>query len=245
MKTEVSHSKPCQCPEIYVSSPDNLDPRLDASVESDIVGYTTIQMDAGKWYQVGNPFVELDDGVAPTVNTVFSSGFSDGDRLYIYDSATSAYTTILTWRTSNNVSGWYTRRGGLSNEELPYGHAVFISKIQSSAVTLKGKVSAEEAVVFGSDTQDTWSQICCVYPSSMSLNEMKWTGMTDGDKAYVYNPETAVYDTILTWRTIDGSAGWRTRRGGLDNTVVSPGQAIFVYKQTAPKGSCEAPVSTL
>ena len=30
---------------------------LNAAVESDVVGYTTMTMEAGKWYQVGNPLV--------------------------------------------------------------------------------------------------------------------------------------------------------------------------------------------
>ncbi len=61
----------------------NLDGRLLAAVESATVGYTTMAMEAGKWYMVGTPFSALSDTTERRVNDVFAlEGFADGDVLY-------------------------------------------------------------------------------------------------------------------------------------------------------------------
>ena len=64
---------------------------LTAAVESDIVGYTTIEMKADKWYQVAFPFVQLDDTETVSISEAFNSGFVDGDTLMILNPQTGLY----------------------------------------------------------------------------------------------------------------------------------------------------------
>ena len=197
-------------------------------------------MEAGKWYQVGCPFVVLESGQEVTINDVFSSGFSTGDQAYLYDSENSSYGPPLTWGSRDGeAEGWRTGRGVLDKTVLTPGQVLFIHKKMTGEVCMSGRVSASETVSFGSAKSATWAQIVCVYPIEQTLNEMKWDNMTIGDQAYIYNPETLSYGSPLTWGSRAGEAdGWRTGRGILDKTKLSPGQGIFVYKKSAGIATC-------
>ena len=70
---------------------------LFAAVESDIVGYTTISMEAGKWYQVGYPFSPLDGAESIKLNDCFTEGFALEDTLMILDVVNSSYEAMLYW----------------------------------------------------------------------------------------------------------------------------------------------------
>ena len=144
-------------------TPLHLNGRLNAQVESDIVGYTTVTMEAGKWYQVGSPFVALEEGTTLKLNDVFTTGFGAGDTLQLYSSVNSSYTTYR-WNTYKN--GWATNTSPvatLADVTLPVGQAVFINKKVDGDVILTGKVSAEEAVTFGNEAGSAWDQFVCVY----------------------------------------------------------------------------------
>ena len=197
-------------------------------------------MDAGKWYQIGTPFVALEEGQEVTINDIFANGFSDGDQAYLYNSTTSSYGAPLTWgQRAGEPEGWRTGRGVLDTTVLTPGQVLFIHKTTSSEVCLSGRVSATETVSFGSEEGATWAQIVCVYPTSQTLNEMTWSNMTAGDQAYIYDSASSSYGSPLTWGSRTGEAdGWRTGRGTLDQTKLSPGQAIFVYKKSAGIATC-------
>ena len=112
--------------------------RLNAQVESDIVGYTTIAMEAGKWYQVGSPFVALDDTASTQkINEVFTIGFSEGDSINILNTAAMEYVAYY-WKTSAN--GWCTKRGTTPVDvKIPAGQALFVNKASAGI----GSVSAQ------------------------------------------------------------------------------------------------------
>ena len=199
-------------------------------------------MQAGKWYQIGNPFVALEEGASETVNEVFSTGFATGDQLYVYNTADSAYGSPLDWYAdATSPAGWYDfNAGALSDIKIPTGHAVFIHKAVAGTVVLKGRVSVAETTLFGGDNANTWSQIVCVYPTEMTLNDMTWEGMSDGDEAYIYDSETSSYSSPVTWYKDGATEGWWDLNAGqLDVTKLDPGQAIFVYKKSAGNGVCK------
>ena len=214
---------------------------LSAAVESDVVGYTTISMQAGKWYQIGNPFVELENGVTPTVNTVFNTGFSNGDLLYLYDSNSSGYTVTLTWGTIRGVSGWYYGNGNLASDTLKEGQAAFIKKVTASPVTLKGKVAVTE-VSFGLEEKASWSQVVCVYPTTQKINDIAWHNLMKNDEVYIYDPNQGGYTTTLSWQTLNGKTGWYYGNGAFADIEVSPGQALFIHRASAGTASCSATV---
>ena len=198
-------------------------------------------MDAGKWYQVGNPFVELDNGTTPTLNSVFATGFSNGDQIYIYDSSASTYSRSAQWMTFDTDGGWRDGWGEKVDPALKPGQAVFIYKKALGQITLKGKVSIQE-VEFGSD-QATWSQVACLYPETQKLNEMEWKGMENGDQIYLYDSNSSKYSSALQWMTVNGVSGWRDGWGELKDVDVAPGQAMFIYKRSG-RGTCKAKIVT-
>ena len=219
---------------------------LFAAVESDIVGYTTIQMDAGKWYQIGNPFVALENGASADVNAVFNSGFAKGDKLYVYNPETQGYDSPLTWGTvTENVWGdenlWQ-----VSSQVVPSGRAVFIHKVSPGVVTLKGRVSYNEISLFGAEDSESWNQIVCVFPTAMTLNEMQWDGLEEGDEAYIFDPAQQGYKSPLTWSSaVTGTTpAWSDLNlWSIDSSKLVPGQAIFVNKKGAGTASC-APMTS-
>ena len=197
-------------------------------------------MDAGKWYQVGNPFVELKDGQVATLNTVFDTGFSDGDQAYIYDSTTNAYKAPRQWATINAESGWYDySTGTLDATPLAAGQAVFIHKTKAGEITFRGRVSEIASLPFGSEEGNSWAQIVCVHPTARSLNEMKWSSISDGDQAYIYDSTTGAYKAPRQWATINGESGWYDySTATLDTEELPVGQSIFIHKNSKGQGSC-------
>ena len=206
-----------------------------AAVESDIVGYTQIEMQAGKWYQVGTPFIPLTDGAEQTLNNTFTTGFADGDQVYIYDSETNGYRGYYEWSTYNGQTGWFdVNMGILCTESLMPGQAVFIHKKTAGTVALPGRVSTATAAIFGNEAGNAWAQITCVFPAAGSVNDLTWTGVQDGDQLYIYDPETNGYRGYYEWSTYNGQTGWfDVNLGVLCSEQLNPGQAVFINKKSA------------
>ena len=220
---------------------------LSAAVESDTVGYTTIEMQAGKWYQIGTPFVELDEGTVPTMNTVFTDGFSDGDLAYILG-PNGTYMPTRQWMTYRGQTGWFNMgTGRYDGMELTVGQAIFFSKKQTGLVSLKGRVAMPDDIEFGNDSANSWSQVSRAYPNGRrSVNELEWSGIEDGDLLYIYNPESGTYLPTRQWMTYNGKTGWFNRATGkIDTQAFEPHQAFFINKKSAGKGHIKASHATL
>ena len=206
---------------------------LSAAVESDVVGYTTITMEADKWYQVGNPFAELDDNEAPRVNDVLNTGFSEGDQLYIYDPVTAVYKTTLVWGKDGDTEGWLDGWDMLDQTtQIPVGQGVFIHKKAAGTVTFRGKVEAKESS-FGAADVTTWNSVVSVYPTVTSINEVSWSNIEDGDEIYIYDSERSLFTKTRKWGSLpNGESGWLNDWGdGLETEIsITPGQSFFVRK---------------
>ena len=235
LATSIQLGKHC-----FPNLPPHKNAPLSAAVESDTVGYTTITMEAGKWYQIGNPFVELEDGAVPTINTVFNTGFSDGDMAYIYNAGANGYSTVCQWGTLGGATGWLNLATiTLDTTPLVAGQAVFIHKASAGEVILRGRVSEVTSLPFGSEDGNSWARIVCVHPTERSLNEMKWSAMADGDQAYIYDSATGAYKATRQWATIGGKSGWyNLSTVTLDTEKLPIGQAIFIHKTSKGQGTC-------
>ena len=195
-------------------------------------------MQAGKWYQVGTPFVPLTDGAEQTINNTFTTGFSTGDQLYVYDSKTGNYKSPYMWGTIEGQTGWWDLSTGLlASETLSLGQAVFISKSAMSVpgeLILPGRVSTTTATRFGNASTASWEQVICVYPGEQELNDLKWEGLQEGDEAYLYDSTTGNYKSPYMWGTIEDQTGWWDLSTGLlASETLSPGQAVFINKKSA------------
>ena len=212
--------------------------RLNAQVESDIVGYTTVEMAAGKWYMVASPFVALDETTIPTLNDVFTTGFSNGDTASVWSTEMNQY-TMYTWNATKGK--WLTGSRPTApeaNVALTPGQAIFINKKTAGTVVVSGKVSTSEVVEFGSELGSAWSQIACVYPVTTKLNALNWEGLANGDTVSVWNSESDQY-SMYTWNTTKGKWLTGSRPTSPEADVdLTPGQAVFINRKSAGIGSC-------
>ena len=217
---------------------------LNAAVESDVVGYTTMTMEAGKWYQVGNPFVELEGDGARQLNDAFGIGFSDGDMLYLYDNEAGIYRSPYVWVSDyNGQSGWFDMAtGALAEVAINPGQPAFIHKAITGTPTFPGRVSSTTPTTFGSDgAKGYWAQIACVYPMPLKLQDIQWTGLKSGDALYTYRSERGAYSSPLLWMGEDTgmTPGWYDQATGqLSTLLIEPGQSMFLSKQSGGTGSC-------
>lgn len=203
---------------------------LFAAVESDIVGYTTISMEAGKWYQVGCPFFSLDNTVTKAkLNDVFNTGFADGDMMYIYYEPRQRYLP-LSW---NSEQGGWCSGSNLSTFEMEAAQAVFIKKAVTADVVVRGRVETPTSAEFGSDAGNHWNQIAIASPTKKSLNgDLVWEGMADGDMLHVYYIPRQRY-LPLTWNTELG--GWCSG-STLSTFTMDECQGLFLNKKSTGKG---------
>ena len=185
-------------------------------------------MEAGKWYQVGCPFNNLDESAIPSLVTIFNAGFGEGDKAYIYTEAKGSYEQPFTWGVpkKGGDATWLNARGAASDFTLKSGQAVFIYKAQTNTVTFAGKVDAENVVSFGSEAGSTWSQIIFPYPVDTDINDMKWAGLNNGDQLYVYNQTKGSYDQPYKWK--DGQ--WYNARNKVVPAVIPVNAAMFIQK---------------
>lgn len=213
---------------------------LFATVESDIVGYTTITMEAGKWYQIGVVFDTLDG--TQDINQIFSMGFGQGDELHVYDNDTARYVAIRCWKDGPAGSGWYegTQSDDLATDQFKSGQGFFIKKKVAGDVILKGCVNATSEISFGTESSPAYGMIAYPYPSVTKINDATWGNVDVGDELHIYDNTQTRYTAIRCWKKdAEGNGHWYegTQSDDLATDDLVPGQAFFVRKKTAGKGS--------
>ena len=200
-------------------------------------------MAAGKWYQVGSPFVALDDTKTPKLNDVFTTGFSDGDQMSIFNSTTQRY-VVYDWSSAEKAWGINDDWDGFIKTDvtLTIGQGVFINKKSNGNVVLSGKVSTSEAVVFGDEKGNSWTQITYSCPIETKLNTLTWTNLADGDQINVFDPATQRY-TAYDWSSASNGWGINDDWDGfvLKDVPLAVGQAVFINKKSTGVGFCTFP----
>ena len=207
--------------------------RLNAQVESDIVGYTTVTMEADSWYILGNPFTPLDDSETFKINDVFAGeGFAANDVLYVLG-ADGAFTPHY-WNTTKG--GWSTHKVLWRENTTPFATstAVYLHKATAGEMIFAGKVSST-AVEVGADAGNAWSLTSFVCPADKTLSEYTWTGFASGDMLYTMDSAGAF--TPHYWNAT--KSGWSTHKVmWRENTAKLPiGQAVYMFKKSTGVGS--------
>ena len=216
-----------------------------AGVQSDVVGYTTVKMEAGKWYQIGSPFTALKDGAKQTITEVFGSGFSSGDTLYFFDNTKGQYTHTMTWDSFEGQTGWFESLDDVetTKKTIEPGTAVFIQKAVTGTVTLAGKVDAKAVTSVGSDLGNHWSMVVFQYPTATAIKDIKWsTSFANNDMLYIFDAKLQRYTNSLVYLADEGyPVGWYDSAEDVDlsNVVIQPGQALFIHKVSPKKGSLQ------
>ena len=207
--------------------------RLNAAVESDIVGYTTISMEAGKWYILGNPFSALDGATTYRLNEAFGGqGFASGDVLYVLQESGTFIPHY--WNVSKN--GWSTHKvlWKENTTDFSASTAVYLHKASAGELTFSGKVSFD-AVDVGAEAGNVWSLTSFVCPEAKTLSQYSWTGFSANDLLYTMDKEGVF--TPHYWNT--SKNGWSTHKvlWKEDSTVLNIGQAVYLFKKSAGVGT--------
>jgi len=211
-----------------------------AEVTSDVVGYTTMDLEAGKWYLIGTPFADCAGGDVK-LNDHLVSGFHAGDKLMLYHSG-EGYTGFVfkSGLSGDQSSGWCTAFGKSPVDvTLDPGVAAFVQMATSTTLTFAGKVQISVAFEFGSEEGNIWEQVVSPACSDTKLNDLIWEGLSAKDKIMFYTSGVGytgyVYKTGLGE---DGTgSGWCTAFGKTPvDFVVKAGEAFLIQKVSAGKG---------
>ena len=196
-------------------------------------------MEAGKWYQVGSPFVALDGSATFTLNEAFP-GFAEGDRLYLA-TAEGGY-SFRYWKVNATTgeAGWSTSRNVYREDttEFPTGMAVYIYKGVTGTITLSGAVDTVTNS-FGSDLGNAWNLVALPWPEAKKLSDFTWTGCADGDRLFISTPDGGFSFRYWKENASTGAAGWSTSRNVYreDATLIEPGVAVYINKASVGVGS--------
>lgn len=213
-----------------------------AEVTSDVVGYTTMDLEAGKWYLIGTPFADCADGDIK-LNEHLVSGFHAKDVIQIFSPDTLRYTTYYfkTGLSGDQTSGWCKSFGSTPVDvTLSPGVAVFLSIKETTTVTFAGKVQLSTAFAFGSDEGNVWNQVVSPACADTKLNDLVWTGLEMNDVIQLFVPDSSRYVTYYykTGLGEDGTgSGWCKSFGRTPVDVdVKVGEAFFINKKSAGTG---------
>ena len=202
---------------------------LSAAVESDVVGYTTVELTT-KFTLVGINFSSLDGTDAIPVNEAIIGDFANGDQLQIQN-GTGGYTTLV-WR----EDAWY----GLSSEtpatvSLKRGTGIWVVVNNAThdtpvSVQLKGAVNLSDSLTtnFG----QSYLIAATGLPVDAAVNGalFSWEGLADGDQLQIQNSSGGY--TTLAWRTGDNK--WYGLSSSVPATAVIPKEsAIWLVSSNA------------
>ena len=217
--------------------PDNLDPRLDASVESDIVGYTTIDLKAGfNLYSCAFNNVS-GNSASHDLQALLHGDLENGDSIMFYREG-GGYDTFYyqdevydsDW-TSLGRPGWATAQGIIAMKQVSAGEPFWLNVSRDKAVQIAGSVSTEPQQM---DYAPGLSLVAFAAPrkESESKADLLGTGFTPGDELQVHNDNGSyttyyyldnVYDA--SWNP-QNHPGW-TNAQGIETKIEIPENAAF------------------
>lgn len=215
-----------------------------AEVSSDVVGYATMELEAGKWYLIGTPFSDCADGDIK-LNDHLVSGFNQGDVLQIFNPGESKYKTYYfkTGLSGDQTSGWCTSAFSTTPADvtLDPGAAAFVNIKTATTVTVAGKVQLTKAFSFGAEGGNAWNQVVSPACSDTQLNDLVWTGLAAGDTIQLFVPDSSKYTTYY-FKTGLGAdqtvSGWCASAFStkLADVTVKVGEAFFINKKSTGIG---------
>ena len=208
--------------------PDNLDPRLDASVESDIVGYSTVDKQS-TWTLLGINFVSLDktSQEAKTYSIQQITGdFADGDMIQAWDGA--KYTTVYYFSEETmGKAGFYNSDATLSTLQIPCGAAIWVNSSAMTHAMVAGKVMTDSVSVEGTAG---WALFAASQPVDTPVNNLQFTGLLDGDMMQIWNG--SAYKTLYYFTEESmGEAGFYESDATLSQEVIARGTGFWVKSQ--------------
>ena len=200
-----------------------------AAVQSDVVGYTTIEV-TQKYTLLGVSFFDLADSTQDTipVNDFISGDFADGDQIQVPKNGSTSEYDRAAW--NSELGKWCTIRFNKpstteSSIVLKKGTGVWFVSFQATEqapvkVTLKGRALLSATAEY--DCAQKYSLVSLPIYEAVSVNatSLIWAGLQDGDQIQVpKNGSTTEYDRAA-WNSKLGK--WCTIRFNKPSTTESP-----------------------
>ena len=205
---------------------------LVAAVQSDIVGYTTMTMEAGGWYIIGNAFAHLDDSLEATVDNLFADAtFSEGDMLFLSRND-GAYMPRY-WNSEKGKWSQNPKRFIEDKTLYPASTGVYIHKNHEGSVVFAGKVLAQ-SFDFGSEGGNSWTLTAVPSPEGKLLSDYEWKNCAQGDRLFVARGDGA----YTPFYYFEGK-GWseNSKRFIAPKVPLASGQAVYINKVSVGIGS--------
>ncbi len=219
-----------------------------ADVESaNVVGYTTVSLNAGKQDIMGTPFVSVATK-AFSIQDLSIATPSDGvDWVKVYNPVSGKYDKASYWDEIYESleaedpmgSGFGDEEGTVVDMTIDPGQGFWMQTAKSTTVTIPGEVVAasDNTTTLKASKQD---MVTGIFPVALDIQDISLSVPTDGvDWIKVYNPTTGKYQKASYWDEIYESleaedpmgSGWGDEEGTIVNLTVNPGQGFWM--QTA------------
>ena len=195
---------------------------LTAAVESDIVGYTTVEP-GSSWTLLGINFASLTDTKYSIQQIV--GDFADGDEAQLWDG--TRYTTVVYYTEATaGQAGFYNDDGTLSTLSVSPGSALWLKSSSVKQVTLAGKVlvNAQSEPLEGNSG---WSLFAARTPVATSVNAFSFKGLSDGDEMQIWDGGQYVSVIYYSAETA-GMAGFYEETGTLSTREVPVGSGFWI-----------------
>ena len=205
-----------------------LNGRLNAAVESDVVGYQTIPLNLGTTL-ISVPFEELSSDTAgypiQKINGDFHEHSLLGDKLYVYSPVTSAYVLY-----KYTADGWIRDNETVATEDciMPGESVYLVSVLGTQAVNVAGKVISDDAVVL--ELQTGMNFIANPYPVDVPISSLEGAFSAHtllADQLFLCN-ETGSGHVKYVYT----NDGWKTEAGHpvTDSDVIPSGSGAIITK---------------
>lgn len=177
-----------------------LNGRLNAAVESDVVGYTTFTTSAGM-NLVSITFNGV-DGKAASIHDILSGKFADGDRILFYNTTTGDYDSCYYW---DEVyvgddcvgAGWGDGEQTKSTLTIAPGTAFWLKTKTATTVTVAGSVKVDAQTLA---CEPGMNLVGLSFPVALDLNkDLVSENLSDRDQVLIYDTQKGDYNRYYFW----------------------------------------------
>ena len=203
---------------------------------------TTSTNEVNGWLMKGVAFsVVGDENSVMSLDEALDGIFSVGDKVYIFNG-----TDYNIYLYSANLfdpglpgfigPGWGNASGFAVDVSVAAGQAYWINTSASATYTTAGQVRESQFTI--NTVAGAFSMIANPYPAPTDLNDIAMTGVTVGDKVYLFNGtdyDIFVYSANLFDPTVPGfvGAGWGNASGFVADTSVPIAEGFWLETAAA------------
>ena len=227
------------------------------AVQSGIVGYNTISLEAGKWYLVAPQFKDVasDTATVDLLSNVKFEGLTavpftsraSGAQIQVFNPASQSYTIYYYISDSKEGTAWARTKNNVPTEiPLSLGEGFWLKvggvDENGAALTVQGSVYSETSKTAEVGASGEWQILCNPYPVALDWSALTTAGIEAAPFAnratlcpqiQVYNASSQAY-TIFYYisDSKEGIAWARTKNNLASGTMAEVGQAFWVKSPT-------------